>query len=186
MSESDAVWPSFITWVESLTLSWSESWLPDRSILSTFPVTWPEPEVLPIEPIEPELEEPEEPVPIDPEDPLEPEEPPVPIEPDPLEPELPPDADCPAAGNATSSPATPRLATIPLLIFMCFPLTFAETDPAPSPVVVVRAHTLVLGPGRDTQGAAAPPEGARRRGELPGGPGTEVRTGGALSDRLAT
>jgi hypothetical protein len=38
MSESDAVWPSFITWVESLTLSWSESWLFDLSTLSTLPL----------------------------------------------------------------------------------------------------------------------------------------------------
>ena len=79
MSESEAVWPSFITCVESLTLSWSESWLLDLSILSTFPVTCEllELEALPPDdpsdpdepPIEPELEDPE-PVPMEPDEPL--------------------------------------------------------------------------------------------------------------------
>ncbi len=94
-----------------------------------------------LEPSEPELPIDDEPVPIEPLDPEEPVEPEVPLEPDdpvpidpldddPLDPEAPPDADCAAAGSATSSPAIPRPVTIPLLTFMCFPLPFAETDQA--------------------------------------------------------
>src|SRR5512140_1834343 len=81
MSESVAVWPFFMTCVESLTLSWSESWFFDLSSLSTLPVTC---ELLELEealPDEPVPREPDEllPEPIDPE----------PDEPDPREPEDP-------------------------------------------------------------------------------------------------
>lgn len=129
MSESVAVWPFFMTCVESLTLSWSDSWFFDLSILSTLPVTSELLELLeePSEPdeLEPEPSEPDdpddEPLPIEPEpvDPEEPDEPVLPMEPD--DPDDPPLADWPAAGSAMSRPAIPRPATIPLLIFIVFP-----------------------------------------------------------------
>jgi hypothetical protein len=77
-------------------------------------------EPLPIEPDEPE--DPDEPVePEDPDEPVEPEDPDEPVEPeDPVEPvEV-----CAPAGSAMSRPATPRPATIPLVIFMWFPPDF--------------------------------------------------------------
>lgn len=78
MSASVAVCPFFITCVDSLTLSWSESWCFDLSSLSTLPVTCEldELEALPgvlldaePEPIDP-LDEPDEPVPREPDEPL--------------------------------------------------------------------------------------------------------------------
>ena len=142
MSESDAFCPSFMTCVESLTLSWSESWFLVWSNFSTLPVTcWsleadallPLPRV-PEDPIDPDELEPD-PVPIepdesdffegsdadDPDDPV-PSEPDEPLEPEDVEPlELPlepPAADCAPAGSAMRRPAIPRPVTIPLPIFM--------------------------------------------------------------------
>jgi hypothetical protein len=157
MSESDAVRPSFITWVESLTLSWSDSWFLDWSILSTLPVTWLlveleavpepiEPELLePEDPIdEPELEEPDDPLPSEPEEPLDfdgsddelPDEPldPDPID-EPLEPEDPPVVDCAPAGSAMSRPAIPRPAIIPLLIFIVSSLPIVPLPTTRHPAV---------------------------------------------------
>jgi hypothetical protein len=106
---------------------------------------------LPIEPDEPveldplpiEPDEPDEPdevseglaAPDDPDDPDEPAEPddPVPDDDDPEEPGLllaP--LDCAAAGSAMSRLATPRPATIPLLIFIGTPSAPFETDQAPA------------------------------------------------------
>lgn len=187
MSVSDAVLPFFMTWVDSLTLSWSVSWFFDLSSFSTLPVTCellelvaalPEPiepllddpEPVPMEPDEPLLEEPEpvprepdeslfdfegsagsvadepelpdDPLPIDPEEPDEPE-----LEEPPLDPAAP--LDCAPAGSAMRRPAIPKPATIPLLIFMLFPLCSVERRTR-HPAVSRRVcgpHTLVLAEG---------------------------------------
>jgi hypothetical protein len=147
MSASDAGCPFFITCVESLTFSWSDSWFFDLSSLSTFPVTWvlleldalppDEPrdpdELVPLEPIEPLLLDPDDPVPIEAELPDEPldfdgseglvvDEPELPEDPAPIESEDPDDPedplDCAAAGSAMRRPAIPMPAIIPLPIFM--------------------------------------------------------------------
>src|SRR5512133_3303818 len=83
MSDSDAGWPFFITCVESLTFSLSDSWLLDRSSLSTLPVTCAllEPEALPGAPVEPE---PIDPLLLLPDDPVPRSELDEPLEPDPI------------------------------------------------------------------------------------------------------
>lgn len=161
MSERDAVCPSFITCVESLTFSWSDSCFFDGSSLSTFPVTCElleldaeprEPDDVSLDPIDPLLLEPDEPVPREPDDrpdgldgsvadePDDPEEP-VPIEleepelGDPLEPAL---LDWALAGSATSSPAIPTPATIPLRNFMIpLPGAALRTERRSRPVAFV-------------------------------------------------
>ena len=52
MSESDAVWPFFVTCVLGLSRSWSESWLFFLSNFWTLPVTSLEPDADAVEPIE--------------------------------------------------------------------------------------------------------------------------------------
>lgn len=201
MSERDAVWPSFITCVESLTFSWSDSCFFDVSSLSTFPVTCElleldavppdeprEPDDVSLDPIDPLLLEPDEPVPREPDEPDESEGPvadepddpadPVPMEldepelGDPLEPAL---LDWALAGSATSSPAIPTPATIPLRNFMIPLPSAAFEDGAEVPPRRVRALTVVLTRGSDVRGGAARAS-----------PVEEGRRGKNLSDRLAT
>ncbi len=52
MSESDAVWPFFVTCVLGLSLSWSESWLFFLSNFWTLPVTSLDEDDDAVEPIE--------------------------------------------------------------------------------------------------------------------------------------
>lgn len=180
MSESDAVWPSFVTWVESLTLTASVSSFFVLSNFWTLPVTslpidadaWAPVELLPMEPdaldpaelpVEPDvlgldvlgldvlLDEPIRSV----------DEPDVldfePDADDPLEPVEPVEpADplvCAQAGAATSSPAVARPTTLPHSIFM-FPLHCSvwRRTRHPAVVVVLASDTVVTGGQGDRRG----------------------------------
>lgn len=75
MSESDAVWPFFVTCVLGLSFSWSESWLFFLSNFWTLPVTSFELDEEAVEPIEPVVSLELEPPIVEPEPVVEPLEP---------------------------------------------------------------------------------------------------------------